>query len=69
MLSNEAQVASTVKLLDPVSAANTAAATSGWTDVRNAEGDISHFVYYEFGRRMGVARKVAAAPAPARDPA
>lgn len=29
-----------VKLLDPVSAANTAAATSGWIDVREAEGDI-----------------------------
>lgn len=27
-------------LLNPVSAANTAAATSGWVDVRNAEGDI-----------------------------
>lgn len=27
-------------LLNPVSAANTAAATSSWTDVRQAEGDI-----------------------------
>lgn len=40
MLGNEAQAATSVKLLDPVSAANTAAATSGWVDVRAAEGDI-----------------------------
>ncbi len=40
MLSNEAQSATTKKLLDPVSAANTAAATSGWIDARDAEGDI-----------------------------
>lgn len=29
-----------VKLLDPVSAANTAAATSAWVDVRQYEGDV-----------------------------
>lgn len=40
MLNNEAQAASIVKLLDPVSAANTAAATSGWVDVRDREGDL-----------------------------
>lgn len=40
MLGNEAQAATVVKLLDPVSAANTAAATSGWVDVRQAEGDV-----------------------------
>ena len=40
MLNNEGQAATTKKLLDPVSAANTAAATSGWTDVRDAEGDL-----------------------------
>lgn len=40
MLGNEAQAASVAKLLDPVSAANTAAATSSWVDVRQAEGDI-----------------------------
>lgn len=40
MLNNEAQAATTAKLLDPVSAGNTAAATSGWTDVRAAEGDL-----------------------------
>ena len=40
MLGNEAQAATVAKLLDPVSAANTAAATSGWIDVRQAEGDI-----------------------------
>lgn len=40
MLGNEGQAATSVKLLDPVSAANTAAATSGWVDVRGAEGDL-----------------------------
>lgn len=40
MLGNQGQAASVVKLLDPASAANTAAATSGWVDVRAAEGDI-----------------------------
>lgn len=40
MLGNQAQAASVAILLNPVSAANTAAATSGWTDVRAAEGDI-----------------------------
>jgi hypothetical protein len=40
MLANQGQAASAVKLLDPVSAANTAAATSGWVDVRAAEGDL-----------------------------
>lgn len=40
MLGNEAQAAASAKLLDPVSAANTAAATSGWVDVRDAEGDV-----------------------------
>ena len=40
MLNNEAQAASIVKLLDPVSAGNTAAATSGWIDVRDREGDL-----------------------------
>ncbi len=40
MLNNEGQAATIKKLLDPVSAANTAAATSGWVDVRDAEGDI-----------------------------
>lgn len=44
MLGNEAQASSAVKLLDPVSAANTAAATSGWVDVRAYEGDIEFSV-------------------------
>ena len=35
-----AQAATTTLLLNPVSAANTAAATSGWVDVRAAEGDL-----------------------------
>jgi len=40
MLSNEGQAAVIAKLLDPASAANTAAATSAWIDARNYEGDI-----------------------------
>jgi hypothetical protein len=40
MLGNEAQAATTTLLLNPVSAANTAAATSSWIDVRSYEGDI-----------------------------
>ncbi len=40
MLHNQGQAAKVVKLLDPVSAAATANATSAWTDVREAEGDI-----------------------------
>lgn len=44
MLGNEAQAATATKLLDPVSAANTAAATSGWTDVRDRVGDLMFVV-------------------------
>jgi hypothetical protein len=40
MLGNEAQAAAAAILLNPVSAANTAAATSGWVDCRGYEGDI-----------------------------
>jgi hypothetical protein len=40
VLNNEAQAAIARKLLDPVSAANTAAATSAWIDVRGSVGDI-----------------------------
>lgn len=40
MLGNEAQIATTTLLLSPVSAANTAAATSAWVDARQADGDI-----------------------------
>lgn len=40
MMGNQGQAASVVKLLSPVSAANTAAATSAWIDARAAEGDI-----------------------------
>jgi hypothetical protein len=36
----EGQAATSTLLLSPVSAANTAAATSGWIDVRQAEGDV-----------------------------
>lgn len=36
----QSQALKSVKLLDPVSAANTAAATSAWVDAREAEGDI-----------------------------
>jgi hypothetical protein len=41
MLAAQAQAATQVIALNPVSAANTAAATSGWLDVRAAEGDIT----------------------------
>jgi hypothetical protein len=40
MLGTWGQAAKPVKLLDPISAAATANATSGWIDVREAEGDI-----------------------------
>ena len=40
MLSNEPQAASAQILLNPVSAANTAAATSSWVDVRHMVGSI-----------------------------
>jgi len=40
MLSNQGQAAEVVKILDPVSAAATVNATSGWVDVRKYEGDI-----------------------------
>ncbi len=41
MLANQGQAADVVKLLSPVSAANTAAATSAWIDCRKYEGDIA----------------------------
>lgn len=40
MLGNEGQAATVKTLLNPISAADTAAATSGWVDARDAEGDI-----------------------------
>ena len=40
MLGNEAQAATTSLQLSPVSAANTAAATGAWVDVRQCEGDV-----------------------------
>lgn len=40
MLANSGQAAKVVKMLDPVSAAATANATSGWIDVNEAEGDL-----------------------------
>ena len=48
MMASQGQAAKVVKLLDPISAANTAAATSAWIDVREAEGDIV------FTNQMGV---------------
>ncbi len=44
MLNNEAQAATSTLLLSPVSAANTAAATSSWIDVGDSEGDIMFIV-------------------------
>jgi len=40
MLDNEGQASEAVALLDPASAANTAAATSAWVDARKYEGDL-----------------------------
>jgi len=48
MLGNEGQAAQGVALLNPISAANTAAATSAWVDVRGYEGDLV------FNAQMGV---------------
>lgn len=45
MLHNQAQACTVANLLNPVSAANTAAATSSWTDVRAAEGDLLFTVH------------------------
>jgi hypothetical protein len=44
VLGNQGQAAEAVNLLHPVSAANTAAATSGWTDARKYEGDLVFIV-------------------------
>lgn len=41
MLNNEGQAASVVTMLAPGDKANTAAATGGWIDVRNYEGDLT----------------------------
>ena len=40
MLGHEGQAAEVTQLINSVSAANTAAATSGWVDVRKYEGDL-----------------------------
>ncbi len=40
MLANQGQAASSVVLLNPISAAATAAATSAWVDVNKYEGDL-----------------------------
>jgi hypothetical protein len=45
MLQGKNQADALVKLLDPVSAANTAAATSGWVDVRQYEGDVEFEIH------------------------
>lgn len=44
MLGNEAQAATQQIALNPASAANTAAATSSWLDVRRYEGDVEVLV-------------------------
>jgi hypothetical protein len=33
---------------------------------RDGRGEVTHFVYYEFGRRLGIARKTAAARSTSR---
>lgn len=40
MLGNEAQACTALQIYNTQSAANTAAATSGWIDVRDYEGDL-----------------------------
>lgn len=40
MMHSQGQAAEAIKLLDPVSAAATVNATSGWVDVRKYEGEI-----------------------------
>lgn len=40
MLSNEGQAADLLQLINSASCANTAAATSGWIDIRKYEGDL-----------------------------
>lgn len=45
MLGNEAAAANAQKMLNPVSAANTAAATSGWVDVRKHEGVLEFLLH------------------------
>ena len=40
MIANQGQAAIPTILLSPISAANTAAATSAWVDVRPSEGDV-----------------------------
>lgn len=44
MLNNEGQAATTTLMLSPVSAANTAAATSSWIDVNDSVGDLVFIV-------------------------
>jgi len=44
MLANQGQAAGAVTVLSAVSAANTAAATSGWIDIRQYEGDLVFLV-------------------------
>ena len=41
MLNREGSASTAVIVLNPASAANTAAATSGWIDVRTYEGDVA----------------------------
>ena len=40
MLANQGQAVDAINLLNPISAANTTAATSAWVDVRKYEGDL-----------------------------
>lgn len=40
MLGNEGQAAAIVQMINSASCANTAAATSGWIDIRQYEGDL-----------------------------
>ena len=44
MLANQGQAAEVVELISPAAAADTAAATSSWIDVRKHEGDLVFIV-------------------------
>jgi len=57
MLGNEAQAAETVALVHPQNAANTAAATSAWIDVRKYEGDLM-FIQHVGARTGSIAGKI-----------
>lgn len=57
MLNNEGQAATGTALINPANAANTAAATSSWIDVREYEGDLV-FIQHIGARTGSIAGKI-----------